>query len=60
MGLSIPILRETRPPTVALRLGPINEVNDQRTLIASAIGAAVLRWLEAISTIDLTAPTLQV
>lgn len=60
VGMSLPILRETKPPTVALRLGPITEVNDHRTLVASAIATGVLRWLEAISTIDLTAPTLQV
>lgn len=59
-GMSLPILRETKPPTAAVRLGPALEISDQCALIASALARAVLRWNEEVSTIDLAGSTLPV
>ena len=59
-GMSLPILRETRPPTAAIRLGPGSEISEQCALIASALARAVLRWSEEVSTIDLAGSTLPV
>ena len=59
-GMTLPILRETRPPTAALRLGPAGDVTDQCALVASAVGRAILRWSESICSVDLSASTLQV
>jgi N-acetylmuramoyl-L-alanine amidase len=44
VGKRVPILRETRPPTVALRLGPADAVAEQRHLVGAAIARAVTRW----------------
>jgi N-acetylmuramoyl-L-alanine amidase len=43
-GMRLPILRETRPPSVLLRLGPPDEVVEHRSLLAGALGRAVARW----------------
>ena len=44
VGKRLPILRETRPPTVAVRLGPADVVAEQRYLVAASIAGAVTRW----------------
>jgi N-acetylmuramoyl-L-alanine amidase len=44
VGKRVPILRETRPPTVTLRLGPVDAVAEQRHLVGAAIARAVTRW----------------
>ncbi|HKY14111.1 MAG TPA: peptidoglycan-binding protein [Microthrixaceae bacterium] len=43
-GMRLPILRETRPPTVVVRIGPPAEVLEHRALLASALGRAITRW----------------
>jgi N-acetylmuramoyl-L-alanine amidase len=43
-GMRLPILRETRPPTVRVKLGPPEQVAEHRALLASALGRAVQRW----------------
>jgi N-acetylmuramoyl-L-alanine amidase len=44
IGKRAPILRETRAPTVALRMGPIDQVIQQRHLVATALARAITRW----------------
>jgi N-acetylmuramoyl-L-alanine amidase len=43
-GMRLPILRETRPPSVLVKVGPPSEVQEYRTLLASALGRAISRW----------------
>lgn len=44
VGKRTSILRETRAPTVAIRIGPGDEVADQCSLVAASIAAAVTAW----------------
>jgi N-acetylmuramoyl-L-alanine amidase len=44
-GMRLPILRETRSPTVRVKIGPPDEVAAHRSLVASALGRAVSRWV---------------
>jgi N-acetylmuramoyl-L-alanine amidase len=43
-GMRLPILRETRPPTVRVKIGPPEELTAHRSLVASALGRALSRW----------------
>ena len=43
-GKRSPILRETRPPAVAIRLGPAAVVSEQHNLLATALARAVEHW----------------
>jgi N-acetylmuramoyl-L-alanine amidase len=44
IGKRAPILRETRAPAVALRMGPLDQVIQQRHLVATALARAITRW----------------
>ena len=44
-GMRLPILRETRPPTVVLKLGPAESVDEHRALISSAVSRAITTWV---------------
>ena len=44
VGKRLAILRETRPPTVAIRIGPSDVVAEQRGMIAAALTRALARW----------------
>ena len=44
-GMRLPILRETRAPTVRVKIGPPDELAAHRSLVASALGRAVSRWV---------------
>lgn len=46
----LPILRETRCPTVRLRLGPLAEVVEMQSMIVSATARALSTWAEQPST----------
>ena len=43
-GKRIPILRETRPPAVAIRIGPAAMVSEQHNLVGAALARSVTRW----------------
>ena len=47
VGKRVPILRETRPPTVALKLGPSAAVLEQRHLVGAAVARAITRWSQS-------------
>lgn len=44
VGARYPILRETRPPSVWVRIGPADVVAQQRAMIAAALTRALTRW----------------
>ncbi len=44
-GMRLPILRETRSPTVRVKIGPPEELAAHRSLVASALSRAVTRWV---------------
>lgn len=45
VGARHAILRETRPPTVWLRIGPADAVAQQRAMIAAALTRSLTRWV---------------
>lgn len=45
-GMRLPILRETRCPSVRLRLGPPNDVAELSSLIVAASARALRSWIE--------------
>lgn len=45
-GMRIPILRETRPPAVLLRLGDLESVVASSDLIIAAVHNALMKWVE--------------
>lgn len=47
VGKRLPILRETRAPTVAVRIGPADEVADQGSLLAASVARAISSWSSA-------------
>jgi N-acetylmuramoyl-L-alanine amidase len=46
-GMSLPILRETKMPTVVIELGPADSVVEHTAELADALALAVARWAEA-------------
>jgi len=44
VGKRVAILRETRPPSISIRIGPAGDVEEQVSLFAAAIAHAVSRW----------------
>jgi len=44
-GTRSPVLRETRMPAVVFRLGPRDELSNQKTAIANAIQEALTNWI---------------
>jgi N-acetylmuramoyl-L-alanine amidase len=46
-GMSIPLLRETRMPTVLVELGPASAVVERAPSLAAALSGALGRWADA-------------
>ena len=46
-GMSIPLLRETRMPTVLIELGPASAVVERAPALAAALSSALGRWADA-------------
>jgi N-acetylmuramoyl-L-alanine amidase len=46
-GMSIPLLRETRMPTVLVELGPATTVVERAPLLAAALSGVLGRWADA-------------
>lgn len=46
----LPILRETRCPTVRLRLGPVADVIEMQSMIVTAVARSLSLWVEQSST----------
>ena len=46
-GMSVPILRETRMPTVLVEIGPASTVVERAPALAEAISEALGRWADA-------------
>jgi N-acetylmuramoyl-L-alanine amidase len=46
-GMRLPILRETRCPTVRVRLGPADEIADMHSLLVAAANRALRAWAQA-------------
>ena len=44
-GMRLPILRETRCPTVRVRVGPASEVVELQSMIVAAVGRTVRSWI---------------
>lgn len=44
-GMRLPILRETRCPTVRLRIGSVHDVSELSSLIVAAVTRAVRSWI---------------
>ncbi|MCO5311503.1 MAG: peptidoglycan-binding protein [Microthrixaceae bacterium] len=44
-AMRLPILRETRCPTVRLRLGPSEDVTEQSSLLVAAVGRSLRLWV---------------
>jgi N-acetylmuramoyl-L-alanine amidase len=45
-GMSVPILRETRMPTVLIEVGPASTVVERATSLAAAVSGALVRWAD--------------
>jgi N-acetylmuramoyl-L-alanine amidase len=45
IGMRLPILRETKPPTVRIKIGPPEQVAEQRALLVSALARSIERWV---------------
>ena len=48
-GMRLPILRETRCPTVRLKLGPVEEVREMHSLLVAAANRALRAWIQPAS-----------
>jgi N-acetylmuramoyl-L-alanine amidase len=48
MGMSVPVLRETRMPAVLCELGPAALVVEQGGALAAALTRALARWTQAL------------
>ncbi len=46
-GMSVPLLRETRMPTVVVEVGPAATVVERATTLAAALSGALVRWADA-------------
>ena len=46
-GMSLPILRETRMPSVLVEVGPASMVVEGAALLAGALSAALGQWVDA-------------
>jgi N-acetylmuramoyl-L-alanine amidase len=46
-GMSLPILRETRMPSVLVEVGPASMVVERAALLAGALSAALGQWVDA-------------
>jgi N-acetylmuramoyl-L-alanine amidase len=46
-GMSIPLLRETRMPTVLVELGPASTVVERAPSLAAALSGALGHWADA-------------
>jgi len=47
LGMSVPLLRETRMPAVLIEVGPANSVVEGTPALAAALAAALGRWADA-------------
>lgn len=45
-GMRLPILRETRCPTVRLKLGPVDEIAEMHSLLVAAANRALRAWIQ--------------
>ena len=45
-GMRLPILRETRCPTVRIKLGPVAEIAEMHSLLVAAANRALRSWIE--------------
>ena len=46
-GMSLPLLRETRMPTVVVEVGPASTVVERATTLAAALAVALGHWADA-------------
>jgi len=46
-GMSVPLLRETRMPTVLVEVGPASTLVEQSSSLAAALSEALGRWADA-------------
>ena len=46
-GMRLPILRETRCPTVRIKLGPVDEIAEMHSLLVAAANRALRAWAQA-------------